>query len=592
MITKLLHRPRVAAMRADDIFPLALSAAGVVFLAEVGRDLPLRATTLALTIACACVRPVLGAALILVAANDPSLFRGHAFGSLACVDLLIAVVVARAALAASRQKPSWLEASSLGFLAAGALGTLMAHSGSAPTAFARVASYVILGLVVGRALAPGDRPLLTRVFVGTQAGQALAALATITSTTATGFPIGRYLGTLGDPAQFGIPIAFAAVLLGVSHNVVRQRAVRGTLLALLVAAVAGSATRSAWAVAGVGGLLAIAHGIGSGRRVPARAAVALTVLAAVVAGTVVVVIGARTIGLNPDSAALRRHSIDVASAYLARHPLSPLGLGNNPRLESLAAAPHTPNLVPDSSFEAQNLGWLPFRGAELQRSRVDKVSGDASLRVVTAGRRVEEGVTTSAPLAGLRGSTTYTFSIYGKAPIGTPLWLYVDEYDQGGRWLTYSYSKVTTAGGWVRLTHTWRTDRRTSDARLFVVTGKKIKTAFSLDTAQLEPGTTAGPYIAGPPRPITQASGTYNTWLAVAISLGIAAAVFLAVLAAGAPYHAHRLGNDAVAIALVAILVPSLTENFVYAESFVTLLWLAALGLTVTAQASVANDSR
>jgi Carbohydrate binding domain len=576
-----------------DIAALAVPATGVIVLAEFGRDLPLLATALVLASIGAVSRPVLGAALVLVAASDPSLFRGHALGPLTGVDLLIGAVVARAALIADRRHPSWLEWSALGFLAAAAVATVVAHSGSAPTAFARVGSYLVLGLVVGRALRLGDRPLLTQVFIGSQAGQAFAAFTSITGTTTTDFPFGRYLGTLGDPAQFGIPIAFAAVLLAVSRNAVRDTVLRATLLILFVGAVAGSATRSAWSVAGVGGLLALAQRVGRGRSIGIRLALASGVFAALAAGTVLVVIGAGVIGLNPSSAELRRRSIETAWTYLTRHPTHPAGLGNNPapQSEEPAAASRSRNLIPNSSFERRRLSWVAFRGAKIRRSPVDVVSGRTSLSVSTAGRTIEEGVATASPVAGVRGDATYTFSIYAKIRPDVPLWLYVDEYDASNRWLTYSYSTVTGTGEWKRLTRTWRTEPATAEARLFVVTAQHIKTTLTLDAAQLERGGTASAYVAGRRHEVTQSSVTYNTWLAVAISLGVVAASLLAVLAAGAAYHAYRLGDDAFAIALVAILVPSLTENFVYATSFVTLIWFAALGLTVTAHASVARRS-
>lgn len=575
-----LHRPDVAA--------LALPGLGVIVLAEIGADLPLRITALVLTCVCWLTRPALGVAVILVAASDPSLFRGHAFGPLTVVDLLTGAVIVRAALMADRRRPNRLEWLAVGFLVAGGVATAVSHSGSAPTAFARVGSYLALGLIVGRALGFGDRPLLMRAFVGSEAGQAFAALTSITSTTATDFPFGRYLGTLGDPAQFGIPIAFAAVLLAASRNIVRDTVLRAALLILFAAAVAGSATRSAWAVAAVGGLLTLARRGGSGRAIELRIALAAALLAALSVGTVLVVVGAGAIGLNPSSAELRRRSVETAWTYLTAHPFHPTGLGNNPtgRVDEVVA-PVGANLIPDSGFERGAQGWVTFREADVRRSRADKISGTASLSVRTEGKRIEEGVATAAPVLGMRGNSTYTFSIYAKARPKIRLWLYIDEYDANTRWLTYGYSRITGTGDWTRVARTWKTKPATAQSKVFVVTGERARTAFFVDAAQLERGGSASPYIAGRQYGATQPSATYNTWLSVAVSLGIIAAGFLAVLAAGAPYHAHRLGHDAVAIALVAILVPSLTENFMYAASVVTLVWLAALGLTVTAQASV-----
>jgi hypothetical protein len=558
---------------------LALPAVGVIVLAEVGSELPLVITAIVLVSVCAVNRPVVGAAVIVVAASDPSLFREPAFGRLTIVDLLIATVVVRAAFASNLRRPTGLGWCALGFLLAGAVATAVAHEGSAPSAFGRVATYVVLGLALGSALGARDRLLLTRIFVGAQAGQALAALTSITSTIATDFPFGRYVGTLSDPAQFGIPIAFAAVLVARSPHIVRDMRIRGALLALFIVAVAGSATRSAWAVMGVGALLVLVERVGSGRGVRIRVTLALCTVAAVSAGTFLIVLGSGLLGLKRESTEIRRRSIETAWTYMLRHPVQPLGLGNHPELVSDEARA---NLMPDSSFEDRLPGWVPFRGTRVKRNLDEAVFGRGSLNVRTLGADIEEGVATSSIIPGFRGGSTYTFSIYAKIPPGVSVWLYGDEYDLAGRWSTYGYTSVMGDGTWKRYSRTWKAAPATAGARLYVLTGVKTQTAFSVDAAQLERGNIATGYADSGRLALIGGPAIYNTWFAVAVALGIAAAGLLFALAAGAAAHAYRLGEDALSLALVAMLVPSLTENFVYAASMVTLVWLATLGLTAT----------
>jgi hypothetical protein len=609
---------------------LAAPAVGVIVLAEVGRHLPLLTAAFILASFCAVSRPVVGAAVLLVAASDPLLFRADALGPLTAVDVVLATVVARSVIAGGLDPPGWLEWCALGFIAAGVVATAVAHEASSPTAFARVASYVFLGLAVGRALAVRDRLMLARAFVGAQVGQALAALTSVTGTIGTGFPFGRYLGTLGDPAQFGIPIAFAAVLLAFSPHIVRDRFARTILLVILLAAVAGSVTRSAWSVAGVGILLALVMRFSTGHSLRTRVTFAFGAATTLLAGTVLVVVGASLLGLNRQSADLRRRSIETGWTYLIQHPLHPLGLGNHPKhisanetapvgttpraarclkrfsgREAAPAAAAMPNqrscsdlatnvtdprasanvnLVPDSSFENRPSGWIPYRGAHLRRRVEDARFGRSWMRVTAPGVQLEEGVATSSPIRGIQGRATYTFSIYAKVPRDVLLWLYIDEFDASGQWLGYGYTPFRGKGVWSRFSRTWTTASATAEARLFVVTGARMKTIFSVDAAQLNPGETAHAYVDSRRRVVIEGSVIYNTWLAVAIGLGLVAAAFLLVLAAGVTYNAYRFGDYALSLALVAMLVPSFTENFVYGANIVTLVWLGTLGLAASAR--------
>ena len=592
----------VSRLRDPYVLSLVVPAGSVIALAAADRSLPPLVIAALLGI-CAVSRPVIGGTVVLIAATDPMLFRDGLINSATAVDLMILAVVTRSALAANLRYPNWAEGCALCFLIVGGSATAFANTGSAWTGFLRVSSYLIFGLIVGRALRMRDRPTLGRAFIGVQVGQALAALAAITEATTTEFPFGRYLGTLGDPAQFGIPIAFAAVLVMASPNLIRSTPSRAAFVAVLLTAVVGSATRSAWAVAGVGIILVGARFLGHGRSVRARIGLALVVLTTVVLGTLVVVIGAGALGLNRESAELRRRSIEVAWKYLVAHPVDPLGLGNHPPAvgtETFARSVPRPisepdtrsearavvNLLPDSSFEGEAVaaGWVPFRTARVRHNHVDAVLGQRSLAVRTGGASRGEGVSTSARVPGISGSSRYTFSIYAKLRSGTPVWLYRDEYDANGRWLTYGYLTVRGTGQWSRFSESWITSPDTHELHLYVLTAAQIRTAFTLDGAQLERGGIASSYVDSNRRPVLAPSVTYNTWLAVAVALGIPAAVLLFALAGGAGWRAYRLGDIALSFALTAMLVPSLSENLVYATSLVTLVWFMGLGLAASAR--------
>jgi hypothetical protein len=525
---------------------------------------------------------VIGSAIVVVGANDPHLFRDPAIGSLTAIDIAIAATFIRATLVANRRRPTLLEWSALGFLLAAAVATLSVHGNSPTTAYARVASYLIFGLAVGRALGPGGRTQLARAFVGGAIGQAVAALTSLTGTTYTRFPIGRYLGTLGDPAQFGIPIAFAAVLVALSPQIIRSRYARFGAASILCFAVVGSVTRSAWAVLGTGFLLAALTRVGRGRTPATRVAVAVVGVAAVSVGTALVILGASSLGLAQQSAALRGRSIGAAWSYLMRHPLRPIGLGNTGVLEREPVAGGNPIFA--SNFEGRTSGWASFRDASLAQERRTFAFGTASLNVHTAGRTENEGAQLSA-ISGIRSDSPYTFSLFAEVPRGITLWLYADEYGRDNRWKAYRYGLARGRGTWKHYSLTWVTSSQTKHVTLYILTASKVAASFFVDGVQLEAGRTASAFDGReiPAPQITRPSAIYNTWLAVTIDLGIVAALLLAALALGAPYHAYKLGDRATAFALTALVVPSITENFVYAASLVTLTWLAALGVAVTA---------
>jgi hypothetical protein len=190
-------------------------------------------------------------------------------------------------------------------------------------------------------------------------------------------------------------------------------------------------------------------------------------------------------------------------------------------------------------------------------------------------------------ITGIHSDAPYTLSLYAQIPRSLALWLYADEYDENNYWNAYSYRLVKGRGKWKHYSWTWVTTSRTNRLTLYVLTASKVAASFIVDGVQLEAGRTASAFGGKEKEPpVNETTAIYNTWLAVAIELGITAAVLLALLALGAPYHAYKLGDLATAFALTALVVPSITEDFVYGASLVTLTWLAALGVTVTAGGS------
>jgi Carbohydrate binding domain len=574
---------RLAPTSQRDLWPLLLAACAVLFIAEIGTArVPGAIAAACLGLACVIGRPFIASAVVIVGANDPHLFRDSAIESVTPIDVAIVATLVRTAISADRRRPTLLELCAFGFLLAAGVATVVAHGSSAVTAYGRVASYLLIGLAVGRALTPGERPQLGRAFVGAQIGQAAAAIAGLTPSAPTAFPLGRYLGTLGDPAQFGIPVAFAGVLAATTSQMIRFRYVRYAVAGLLCVGVAGSVTRSAWAVLGTGFLLTVVTRAAQRRSMAVRLALAASGVVLASLATAAVVIEAGPLGLTKESADIRGISLDAAWTHLLAHPFRPEGLGSH------SVVPREPTVRGDpvfaSSFEHRGSAWRPFRAATLHRARGVAAFGRASLMVVTHGRTEEEGVYLPM-IGGLQPGSSYTFSLSAQAQPGLPLWLYVDEYDRTNHWRTYKYVKRRGTGRWQRYSLTWQMTPNAAHVVLYALVGPKIRTSFNIDGAKLNAGREAQPFVAGekPPPVISEVSEIYNTWLAVAIELGIVAAVVLAVLATGAPLYAYRLGDKATAFALAALLVPSMTEDFVYGASLVTLTWFAALGLAVTA---------
>jgi hypothetical protein len=273
-------------------------------------------------------------ALLIAAAASPAQLQGEAVGPLSSVDVLILGLIARIVLSPTFWKagrPTLAMVTGVAAVVAGGLATVGADNESEVTASLRVGGYLCIALVLSRTLRPGDLFTFASGVLGMAIGQALAALAGLTPTGATGLPIGRYLGTLGDPNQFGTPVAVALVMLVFSPALIPSRPLRLLALSVLGLALFGSGTRSAWAGALVA-LVAMGGWALDRRGTPswARFTSGFVLGALVVVLCVSVVAGASALGLNPVSTQIRAETVSAGWNYLAKHPFLPRGFGDFP----------------------------------------------------------------------------------------------------------------------------------------------------------------------------------------------------------------------------------------------------------------------
>jgi hypothetical protein len=312
-----------------------LAACGVIAvgIAVLEDSLPARAGLVALPVA--LVLPPGGAlALLLAIAASPTQLQGEALGPLSSVDVLVVGLLARSAASPAfwtAGRPSVPLIMGMGAIIAGGLATLGADAESEVTASLRVGGYLCLALAVSRTLRPGDLYALAGGIVGLALGQSIAAIAGLTPTGPTGLPLGRYLGTLGDPNQFGTPVAVALVMLMFTPALIERRRLRFLALGILGVALAGSGTRSAWAGAVIA-IVAMAGWAMERRDTPswARFTSGFVLGALAVVLCVSVVAGASALGLNPVSTQIRAETISAGWDYLTEHPFLPRGFGDFP----------------------------------------------------------------------------------------------------------------------------------------------------------------------------------------------------------------------------------------------------------------------
>jgi hypothetical protein len=320
------------------------------------------------------VAPVISLSLVVIAAHVPALLTGHALGPLSAVDLLLLAILARTAPELLRRRPVRDQRTGLVLiglaLVCGGLATATAPEDSAVTAYLRLATYVAAGTiaVLHRTAPEHDRILAT--LVGVVAGDSLAAIAHVSPTIDTGLPIGRYIGTLGDPSQFGIAVAIALLLIIGRTRLVPSKRLSWGLTAVLAIALVGSGTRSAWAGFAVGFVVWCAFVlVRRGLAWRWRFLSGLVFGGALVAGLAAVTVAAPALGLQAGSISVRSESLSGAFDFLAAHPLQPIGLGNDASVFptyntwlALALALGVPTMLLFAGY----VGWALRRAVRLQ----------------------------------------------------------------------------------------------------------------------------------------------------------------------------------------------------------------------------------
>jgi len=314
-----------------NLAPLAAAAvgSGVVFALGDDADVP-GWWALVAGLAAAAAPPAWTLGAICVLGAGLPLLGDAAAGPLSVVDVVMLAVLGRAALRVARVRPR-LTPVAAGAAAAVAAGAIATQAAPGDTAFLRVSTYLAVAVVAGLALERREMALVLRAFVGAAVGQALLALAGLTDTIPTGLPIGRYLGTYGDPGQFGLHVAAAAVLVAAAPRTVPVGPARWPLAAILGVALLGSNTRGAWMAALVAAIAILA--LAAEHRLPRpghRLALGFALGVSLVVLAAAVTIAAPLLGLNSISTRIRIDSITETWDFFVRNPLAPQGLGNPP----------------------------------------------------------------------------------------------------------------------------------------------------------------------------------------------------------------------------------------------------------------------
>ena len=273
-----------------------------------------------------------GLASVFPLASHPALGHGAGIGPLAALDLVVLGISLRLAMRWLRpmRRPT-LGPAALGIaIVVGAAATVRAGYGD--TAFLRLGAYLTMVGLAATIARPEESLAAVRSFVGVAVGQAVAALVGVTDTIATGLPLGRYIGTYGDPFQFGIAMAAAALIVAEAPRMAGIGGrIRWPLVAFLLVALLGSNTRGAWGATLVAGIAIIALRQQRTRSQPwLRFLFGFILGASLVSLAAAVTIAAPALGLNPVSTRIRIDSITDTWRFFVQNPLSPQGLGNYP----------------------------------------------------------------------------------------------------------------------------------------------------------------------------------------------------------------------------------------------------------------------
>jgi hypothetical protein len=233
-----------------------------------------------------------------------------------------------------------------------------------------------------------------------------------------------------------------------------------------------------------------------------------------------------------------------------------------------------------SSFERDTAGWAAIHNAKLRRRVGNAPFGRAFLEIGAGARSRSSGAQFGA-IDRIRSASHYTLTLAADIPQRKQATLYVDEFNSAKRWLAHRTESIDGQGTWRRYTWSWTTTPSTAQLRLSVLNSNGVH--FYVDGIQLQAGIRPLPFAGRDKIPSpTRQSAIYNTWLALAVEDGVLSAFLFSIVVSGACYLAFRRHNYATACALGAMLAPSLSENLIFGESYVTLIWLAALGLTIS----------
>ncbi|MDO9356959.1 MAG: hypothetical protein Q7T55_24900 [Solirubrobacteraceae bacterium] len=274
----------------------------------------------------------------LVAAHFTVLIEPQAIGPLSTVDLMLGATLFRSLFTTTLPFPHRLPRIPLVgfvalavFLVVGGVATLLSGDSTSLTSFGRITLYLAVAAIPVAGLDARSRHLVFAGVAGIALGDAVGALAQQSPTITTNFPIGRYLGALGDPAQFGVPIAVAILMVVGCPTILPNRFVRAAVVVVLLAGLAGSATRSAAGALAVGSLVILADQLRV-RGISSRLRFGTGFLAGVglVLALAVASIGASAVGLDRGSASVRVESLATGWDYLTAFPFGPTGLGAIP----------------------------------------------------------------------------------------------------------------------------------------------------------------------------------------------------------------------------------------------------------------------
>lgn len=158
------------------------------------------------------------------------------------------------------------------------------------------------------------------------------------------------------------------------------------------------------------------------------------------------------------------------------------------------------NLMPNPSVEVDLDGWTSLGGGgTIERSTGRSVIGGASVLHRRAAGAVAQGVA-SPRVTGLRGSTTYTVSLWAShSTTGASHRFRIQWFDSAGAFISYSDSAYDSPLGPTRRSFTFMSPSNAAEARVFYSDNGTDLGAITvlLDGVQFEAGSSPSSYIDG-----------------------------------------------------------------------------------------------